>query len=633
MLRIRHWRCALVGLLMLGALSTEAQPPARQVLVLQSVNRGNMILDHFTGNLRVDLDQRAETPVNFVQVVVGPTGFVGASEQAVVDFIRSTFADHPTPELIVTIGGPAAVFARKYRQQLFPDTPLLFAAVDQEYLGETPLGENETAVAVANNFPRLVDDILHVLPETRQVVMVMGSGLFGKFWREKVESQFQRFHDRLKFVWFDDLSFTEILSRCANLPEHSAIFYFAFGTDATGGAYADARVIEELHAAANAPLFAAHSVYLGAGVVGGTLMSIDELSSHTADAAIRILNGAPPSTTRVPPQLPAQPTFDWRELERWGIAESRLPPDSRVRYRGPSLWREYKVAILSAAAALALQALLIGRLLLERRARQRAEIDSRTNLSLAADASRRETMSALTASITHELAQPINSMMQNAEALQMMVTANRATSESIEEILSDIRTEGVHATQIIERHRTILRSRQLQRRPIDLHDVVKESLALVAHDMRARRIEVTVNLSSIPCVIGGDPVLLQQVLVVLLMNAKDAMVEMPPARRQIFVRTDVRSADVELSVRDTGPGLPADIVSTLFTPFVTTKSHGLGIGLTIARAVVDAHGGTINAKNNPEGGATFTVTLRTIEAPKVLSPRSAIEYARQVADA
>ena len=112
-----------------------------------------MILDHFTGNFRVDLDQRAGKPVNVVQVTVGPAGFVGASEQAVVDFIRSTYADHPAPDLIVTVAGPAAVFARKYRQQLFPDSPLLFAAVDQRFLQDAPLGENETAVAVLNDFP------------------------------------------------------------------------------------------------------------------------------------------------------------------------------------------------------------------------------------------------------------------------------------------------------------------------------------------------------------------------------------------------------------------------------------------------------------------------------------------------
>ena len=119
--------------------------------------------------------------------------------------------------------------------------------------------------------------------------------------------------------------------------------------------------------------------------------------------------------------------------------------------------------------------------------------------------------------------------------------------------------------------------------------------------MSARQVEATVNLSSSPCVINGDQVLLQQVLVNLVMNAMDAMAETPPARRHVTISSDVRAADVDVSVRDTGPGLPAQVLGTLFTPFVTTKAHGLGIGLTIVRSIVDAHGGTIVARNNPEG--------------------------------
>ena len=169
----------------------------------------------------------------------------------------------------------------------------------------------------------------------------------------------------------------------------------------------------------------------------------------------------------------------------------------------------------------------------------------------------------------------------NAQALQMMVTANRATPDTIGEILSDIQTPGRprHAD-----HRSPsddAPSHQLDKKPIDLHAVIDESLALVAHDMSARQVEATVDLSSSPCVINGDPVLLQQVLVNLVMNAMDAMAETPPARRHITIRSEVRAADVDVSVRDTGPGLPAEIVDTLFTPFVTTKAHGLGIGLTI----------------------------------------------------
>ncbi len=237
-------------------------------------------------------------------------------------------------------------------------------------------------------------------------------------------------------------------------------------------------------------------------------------------------------------------------------------------------------------------------------------MESRKNLALAADASRRQTMSALTSSMAHELGQPLGAMMYNAHALQMMVTANPATSETIGEILSDIQAQGTRATQIIDRHRSMLRSHQIDRKPIDLHGVVTESLTLVAHDTRVRQVKVNVHLSSSPCIISGDEVLLQQVFVNLVMNAMDAMAETPPSRRQVTIRSDVRAHDADVSVHDTGTGLPEPINGTLFAPFVTTKSHGLGIGLTIVRTIVDAHGGTINAQNNPEGGATFTVTLR-----------------------
>ena len=609
---------------MLGPSAHAAEQQARQVLLLQSFNRGNEVLDHFTGEFRVELDQRAGESLNIVQVAVGPTGFVGAPEQAVVDFVLANYTGRPPPDLIVTLAGPAAVFARKHRAQLFPDRPLLFAAVDQRYLQGAPLGENESAVSGINNFPGLVDDILQLLPETRQVFMVVGSGDIGQFWRQRLEIDFRRFHDRVTFVWSGDLSLQETVRRCATLPPNSAIFFLTFGTDASGTAYADERVIAELHASSNAPLFSSLSPYFGSGIVGGRLMAMDDLARRTADSAIQILNGASAGSIRVPPQVPGQAMFDWRELQRWGIDEGRLPAGSEVRFRRPSLWSEFRTMVLAAAGVLAIQALLIIVLLLERRARVRAEIESRKNLALAADTSRRMTMSALSGSIVHELGQPLSAMMYNSEALRLMVSGNRATPEYITEVLSDIHDDGLLAAGIIERHRSMLRSRQIQKKPIDLRAVVKDTLALVAHDVRERQVKVTVNEPPYPCIIDGDPVLMEQVLVNLVLNAMDAMADIPPDLR--FMTVSISSEvtrGVEVSVRDSGSGLPADIIGSLFTPYVTTKPQGLGIGLAIARTIVDAHGGTIGVRNNLEGGATFTVTLQGSEAREIPPAQSA----------
>src|SRR5205814_2126074 len=116
-------------------------------------------------------------------------------------------------------------------------------------------------------------------------------------------------------------------------------------------------------------------------------------------------------------------------------------------------------------------------------------------------------------------------------------------------------------------------------------------------------------LSSAPAIVDGDSVLLGQVVVNLVTNAMDALAEIPPASRHITIASVVTETNVELSVCDTGIGLPAEIMDTLFKPFVTTKPLGLGIGLVIAQRIVEAHGGAIHARHNVEAGATFTVTL------------------------
>ena len=213
---LRTLQAATLGMLLaVSAATSQPQSTVKQVLLLQSLDRGNLTLDRFTGVFRVVLDQRAGKPVNVVQVVVGRTGFVGAPEAAIVDYIRSLYADRAPPDLVMTVGGPAALFARRNRQRLFPDTPLLFGAMDQRYLRGAPLGENETAVAVVNDLPALIDDILRVLPETRQVFMVTGSGAIGRFMRPELDSGFARFQGRVSFIWSDQMSIAEILRRIA----------------------------------------------------------------------------------------------------------------------------------------------------------------------------------------------------------------------------------------------------------------------------------------------------------------------------------------------------------------------------------------------------------------------------------
>jgi len=301
--------------------------------------------------------------------------------------------------------------------------------------------------------------------------------------------------------------------------------------------------------------------------------------------------------------------FDARQLARWNVDDSRLPAGSAVAFRPPSLWRDYRREALIIAAAIAMQSALIAGLLYERRHRRQAETESRRSFALAAHADRRVAMAALSGSIAHELGQPLGAILHNASAAEMMLTDDRLSHDDLRDILHDIRADDDRASQIVQRHRAMLQNRELERRPIDLHAVIRDSLALLAHDALQRRVDIDLRLPDAPCVVAGDRILLQQVVVNLVSNAMDAMAQTPPARRRVVIGSQIGANVVTISIRDSGSGLVPDVETRLFDPYFTTKPEGTGIGLTIVRRIIEAHAGTIEATNNSDGGATFWFNL------------------------
>ena len=597
-------------------LATTADARGRRVLLLQSADRGNLGFDEFTANLRLSLDGRFDEPLTFIQFVVTPPGYTATPERAVLEYLRSVSTGQPEPDLVVTVGGLAAAFARKHRAELFPRSPLLLAATDRRFIEATPLADDETAVAVDNDPRALVEDILQLLPQTSTVFIVIGSGESGEFWRRQLGLEFARLHDRVRFEWFVDRTFKQIVRRVSTLPPHYAILYITFGQDAQGGAYADEETLAELHAAASAPMFATQSTAIGHGVVGGTVMSIDRLTATAADVAFRILSGESPGEIRTPVQRPGPPVFDWRELQRWKIGESRLPPGSLVLFREPTPWERYRRYLVGIVAILLVQSLFIGALVFERRARREADRRARQQLAISAHLERQLAMGEMAAALAHELNQPLGAIRFNAEAADLLLGSNRVSIDEIREILRDITREDTRATEIIQRQRAMLQKRAVEPRPLDLNDVVRESLAIVAHHAESKRVRIDAEPGGGSWLVNGDQIMLQQVVVNLVVNAIDAMAATPPSDRRLVVATTATPHVAEVAVQDFGEGIASDMMSRLFDPFVSTKSEGMGIGLTIARGIVEAHGGTIHARNNSDGGATFWFTLPVINATR-----------------
>lgn len=345
----------------------------RRLVLIQSVERGNLVLDRFTGLLRAQIDEQRHEPLSISEFVINPAGFVDTPQEVIAEYIRSAFAGRSRPDLVITMGGPAAAFGQKYRAQLFPDSPIIYAAVDQRFLQEGHFTDRETVVAVANDYVGLVDEILRLFPATENVYVMLGAGDLGRFWRREFEAEFRRFGNRLRFIWPDGMSYADMLQRAASLPPRSAIISISIDLDADGTNYPTGRVLEDLRARANAPVFGAQSAELGYGIIGGNLMSTEAIGARTADVALRILAGASPGTLTPPVQRPGPRVYDWRELRRWGVSENRLPAGSLVRFREPGVWERFKWLIVASVSGLVAQTFLIGALLVGRAKRRRAE--------------------------------------------------------------------------------------------------------------------------------------------------------------------------------------------------------------------------------------------------------------------
>ena len=198
-----------------------------------------------------------------------------------------------------------------------------------------------------------------------------------KFWADEFRRESQKFANRVNFTWYNQLSFEEIKIRAAALPPRSVIFYGFLVVDAAGVPYENDGALKSLYAVANAPIFGLYDSQLGIGVVGGSLLRNQDVGFKAASVALRILRGEVPSSILTEPIEPSAPIYDWRELQRWGISEARLPPGSVVRFREPTFWDRYRWYIVGALAIIAIEAVLIFGLLLHRARRRRAENELR----------------------------------------------------------------------------------------------------------------------------------------------------------------------------------------------------------------------------------------------------------------
>ena len=233
--------------------------------------------------------------------------------------------------------------------------------------------------------------------------------------------------------------------------------------------------------------------------------------------------------------------------------------------------------------------------------------EQRTDL---AHVARISTMGELAASLAHELNQPLTAILSNAQAALRFLSSKPADLEEVREILQDIVKDNSRAGEVIRRMRALVKKEALEFATLDLASLIRDVVALLHSDAILQNVNIALELDDNLPAVRGDKVQLQQVVLNLMLNAFDAMKDCPASERVVQLRLEDNGMGlIQGSVRDRGTGLSGDKLDKIFQPFYTTKGDGLGMGLSICRSIIEAHGGRLWVENNPDRGATFYFTV------------------------
>jgi signal transduction histidine kinase len=597
------------GLMLWIASALPACSETRRVVLLFGERPELPTLALFQTNLVQTLTSNSADRVEIYNEAMDLSRFGANNYQLLLrDFLQAKYADKKI-DLVIAILSPSLDFLLNYGSVIFPGAPMVFCGVDKTELGNRSLPPNVRGILLKREFAPTVEIALGLHPKTERAVVVAGTSDFDTRLLEQAKIEFGFYGNRLDFHYLTTLSLQDLLTELGHLPPRTLVFYTSLFRDGAGETLVPRDVVERVSAAANAPTYSFFEQYVGRGIVGGNVSSLSAHGVEMAKLALRVLAG-----TETGPQVSEVATnkllFDWRQLQRWGISESKLPAGSEILFRESSAWERYKPQILAITAALLVQALLIGWLLHERQYRRRAERTAREIFSELTQMNRVATAGELTAAIAHEIRQPITGMVTMANAALRWLSRESPDIGRARDAMNKVVAAGHQASDVITNVRELFGKDTQEKTPTDLNKLIKSVLGLLDTDLRKHSIESQMNLSEqLPLVVGNE-VQLQQVILNLVINAIESMNSAEPRVLSIDSET-TRHNGVRVSISDTGSGIDLTNLDRIFEPMFTTKTHGMGMGLSICKSIIESHNGQIWVTAGAPRGSIFQFELPT----------------------
>jgi PAS domain S-box-containing protein len=363
--------------LMILALLLAPGAPAGQsgpinVLVMHWYDRGYFANDAFDKTLQAALQATAPEGVEYYSEYLETNRFPGDHQaQLLSEYLRQKYAGKRLDVLIAGVS-PTLDFLLKYRHELFPGVPLVFAT-------ERPVSEavrseaGATGFTFGNTYAKTLSLALKWHPGTKRLFVVSGTLNHDKALESIVRDDLRRYENTVSITYLTDLTPDELTARIRAIPKDSLILYvWQQALDAQGQLLEAHDLLARVSRDAKVPIYGRSSFMIGRGIVGGYVWTQEGVAAKLAETTMRVLSGARPKDMQVE-KGPDTPIFDWRQLQRWGIDEDRLPPGSIIRFRELTIWQQYKWRMIGAVVVVVLQALLIGALLVQRKWAQGAQ--------------------------------------------------------------------------------------------------------------------------------------------------------------------------------------------------------------------------------------------------------------------
>lgn len=561
--------------------SARVQP---RVLVLYSNERllpANIAVDEA---IRKTFDSEIEVSAEFYSEFLDVDRFPGENQQERArDFLRDKFSERP-PDVIIAAGGSALIFLITHRATLFPRVPVVHCGVEPNEIPQSWPDDLIVGIIHEVDVVATLELALRLQPDTRQVAIVDGLNSGGL-----TEADVSALASKVGFLWLTNRSIPELREELSRLPNDAIVFYGTMFRDPVGNAFTPRGALDQFGSASRVPIYGYYDTYLGHGIVGGSIVTFQTVGRTAAQTAIRILNGQQPQDAVRGAVHTPTPMFDWQQLQRWNISESKLPTCAEILFRKPTPWEQHKWAILGGTALCVFEAGLIAVLILQLRRRRRAEALARESESAAHELSGRliHTQEEERSRIARDLHDDFNQRLSLLSVEIDMLARNASATDS-----AKLQQLGEHAREL---------SSDVHRLAYQLHPAKLDQLGLVAamsglcRDVAKQSgLKVDFIHANVPrnlpagvgrCVFRVAQESLQNV--VRHSGAKEARVELAAL-----------NGLVRLLVSDTGKGFDPDAART-----------SSGLGLLSMRERVRLSRGRIEIHSQPGQGTQVELTI------------------------